>query len=130
MPFYQGGGAIPSGLISLWRGTIATIPAGWVLCNGLNGTPDLRNVFIVGANADNAGVSNTEVTGSPTKSGGEYLRTANFYVSTGSPTGDVSLTAVGASYASSTTHYHDVTGATDEFEILPPYYALAYIMKL
>jgi hypothetical protein len=61
---------IPSGLISMWSGTIATIPSGWLLCNGSSGTPDLRNRFIIGANADDAGVAKTNITGSPTQTGG------------------------------------------------------------
>ena len=40
---------IPSGAIIMWYGSIATIPAGWVICNGTNGTPDLRNKFVIGA---------------------------------------------------------------------------------
>jgi hypothetical protein len=40
---------IPSGGILLWSGSIGSIPAGYVLCNGNNGTPDLRDRFIVGA---------------------------------------------------------------------------------
>lgn len=40
---------IPTGVITLWSGSVATIPSGWALCNGSNGTPDLRNRFVVGA---------------------------------------------------------------------------------
>jgi microcystin-dependent protein len=40
---------IPSGIILLWSGSIASIPSGWVLCNGANSTPDLRDRFVVGA---------------------------------------------------------------------------------
>lgn len=40
---------IPSGLISLWFGSIASIPTGWALCDGSSGTPDLRDRFVVGA---------------------------------------------------------------------------------
>jgi hypothetical protein len=40
---------LPSGLIALWSGSPASIPAGWVLCDGNNGTPDLRDRFVVGA---------------------------------------------------------------------------------
>jgi microcystin-dependent protein len=39
----------PSGGIIMWSGSIATIPSGWVLCNGDNSTPDLRDRFVVGA---------------------------------------------------------------------------------
>jgi hypothetical protein len=45
--------AIPTGIIIFWSGTIATIPAGWALCNGGNGTPDLRSKFVKGAAAGN-----------------------------------------------------------------------------
>lgn len=41
--------SIPVGLITLWSGSIASIPSGWALCNGSGGTPDLRDRFIVGA---------------------------------------------------------------------------------
>lgn len=40
---------VPSGAIIMWSGAIVNIPTGWYLCNGSNGTPDLRNKFIVGA---------------------------------------------------------------------------------
>jgi microcystin-dependent protein len=44
-----GGGVIPSGGIIMWSGAVSAIPSGWVLCNGSNSTPDLRNRFVVGA---------------------------------------------------------------------------------
>lgn len=37
---------VHSGFILLWSGSVATIPTGWSLCNGLNGTPDLRTRFV------------------------------------------------------------------------------------
>ena len=40
----------PIGLISMWAGAIDTIPEGWKLCNGSNGTPNLTGRFIVGHN--------------------------------------------------------------------------------
>lgn len=43
------GGIIPRGGIIMWSGSIVSIPTGWALCNGSNGTPDLRDRFIVGA---------------------------------------------------------------------------------
>ena len=41
--------AITAGIITMWSGAIGAIPAGWFLCDGTNGTPDLRDRFIVGA---------------------------------------------------------------------------------
>jgi microcystin-dependent protein len=46
---FSGGGIIPIGGIIMWSGTIGNIPNRWQLCNGTNGTPDLRDRFIVGA---------------------------------------------------------------------------------
>lgn len=40
---------IPSGVIALWSGSTGSIPSGWVICDGTNSTPDLRDRFIVGA---------------------------------------------------------------------------------
>jgi hypothetical protein len=45
---------IPAGGIFLWSGSIGSIPAGYVLCNGSNGTPDLRDRFVVGAGSSYA----------------------------------------------------------------------------
>jgi hypothetical protein len=58
-----GAAAIPSGLISLWHGLLSAIPSGWALCDGQNGTPDLRDRFVKGAAAgQNPGTTG----GSPT----------------------------------------------------------------
>jgi microcystin-dependent protein len=39
----------PTGGIIFWSGSIGSIPLGWLLCDGTNGTPDLRDRFVVGA---------------------------------------------------------------------------------
>ena len=57
---------IPIGGIIMWSGAIASIPTGWALCNGSNGTPDLRNKFIVGAHSDLSGTAKSSVEGSST----------------------------------------------------------------
>ena len=62
------GRLIPSGLIAMWKGSVATIPAGWALCDGSNGTPDLRDKFVVGADADVAGVAESTVAGAAAQS--------------------------------------------------------------
>lgn len=43
---------VPSGVIVMWSGVVADVPAGWLLCDGTNGTPDLRGRFIVGAGGE------------------------------------------------------------------------------
>jgi hypothetical protein len=42
-------GAVPVGGIITWSGSVATIPASWTLCNGLNNTLNLMDRFVVGA---------------------------------------------------------------------------------
>jgi hypothetical protein len=46
---FQAGNGVPSGGIIMWSGYPSEIPPGWAICDGANGTPDLRNRFIVGA---------------------------------------------------------------------------------
>ena len=142
-----GNGTIPVGGIIMWSGTIASIPTGWALCNGSNGTPDLRNTFVIGAHSDSSGAKTT-VTGSATQTGGDkdavlIAHKHDIEVLTdaagGSPQGTVdqnptanrvvasspnsiSLTGIDAAGSASTTQ----TGTNAN---LPPYFALAYIMR-
>ena len=64
------GSVFVAGMIIMWSGTIATIPTGFVLCNGSNSTPDLRDKFIIGATADSGGAAKTNITGTPSQTGG------------------------------------------------------------
>lgn len=43
--------AIPVGVIVMWSGTLGTIPSGWALCDGTQGTPNLEGRFILGSGA-------------------------------------------------------------------------------
>jgi len=64
------GSVFVAGMIIMWSGTIATIPTGWLLCNGSSSTPDLRDKFIIGATADSGGAAKTNITGTPSQTGG------------------------------------------------------------
>ena len=44
-------------MIATWSGAVAAIPTGWLLCDGTNGTPDLRNKFIYGGYTGFVGVA-------------------------------------------------------------------------
>jgi len=46
---FVGSGMLPVGGIVIWSGSVGSIPSGWYLCDGTNGTPDLRNDFVIGA---------------------------------------------------------------------------------
>ena len=148
---------VPAGVIVMWSGTVATIPSGWLLCNGSNGTPDLRNRFIIGAHSDDAGVAKTTITGSATQTGGSkdaivvshthtatvtdpgHTHTASVWRQNGTASrytrfgtqsdDDVSGTAVTNSNTTGITVSNSTTGSSGTDANLVPYYALAYIMK-
>jgi microcystin-dependent protein len=156
----QWGTLFVTGMIMMWSGTIATIPSGWVLCDGNNSTPDLRNRFIIGANADDAGVAKTNVTGSATQTGGTkdaivvshthtatvtdpgHTHTSTLNVWRGSNSGNTgaawgggdrqdATNVVGTSNSrvTSITVANSTEGSSGTNQNLPPYYALAFIMK-
>jgi microcystin-dependent protein len=118
------GTGIPTGGIILWSGNV--VPAGWALCDGGGGTPDLRDRFIVGAGASYA-LGDT---------GGEAFHTLTIAEMPSHTHGGTAAVhpgpnaadGVGASKA-----WNQPTAATgggQPHENRPPYYALAYIMKL
>ena len=163
---------IPTGVITMWYGSIASIPSGWYLCDGTNSTPDLRDRFIVGAGST-YGVSATggsanatlvshnhsassSFTGSalgththaandsghthtlpgsvanggygPANPGANFSLFQTVTTNTGyaivSITGASAGTPAGSVSTSISTEGSSATNAN-----LPPYYALAYIMK-
>ena len=64
---------IPAGAIVMWSGSIGSIPSGYYLCDGQNGTPDLRNRFVVGAGNSYAVGNTGGFTSAVTSSGGTNL---------------------------------------------------------
>jgi len=116
---------MPPGVILQWPGSLGSIPTGWHLCDGTNGTPDLRDLFVVGAGGDyEVGATGGEATHaltvdempSHTHSGSAVVYSVGGASLNGS--GGYTPTGIGS------------TGGGDAHENRPPYYALAYIMKL
>ena len=144
--------AFVSGMIMMWSGTIATIPSGWLLCDGTSGTPDLRDKFVIGARADDGGAAKTNVTGSYTQTGGSkdaivvshtHTVTDPGHTHTYNKINATSGSNVGWDTFNNPVNYND-TGTTNSATTgisiasagssgtnanLPPYYALAFIMK-
>jgi hypothetical protein len=146
---------VPSGAIMMWSGSIATIPSGWLLCNGSSGTPDLRDRFIVGAgstyavaatggSANAVVVSHTHTADTASLTGtitgvsfqfnqagsasGVFTKQTGFDID-GGPFNFISRPAGQASLDASHTHTINTAGVSGTNANLPPYYALAYIMK-
>jgi hypothetical protein len=142
---------VPSGGIIMWSGSIASIPAGWFLCDGTNSTPDLRDRFVVGAGTtyipgatggskDSIVVSHTH-TATSVVTDPQHSHGAPVYQSGGGPlaeafegrlggfTAENTATTNSASTGVTVATTVDAAGASGTNANLPPYYALAYIMK-
>lgn len=127
-------GSIPSGVIVMWSGT--DIPDGWAICDGTNGTPDLRGRFVLGA-SDAYTMGSTGGTESVTLDaknlpGHRHTINATNGQGTGSieyvmyATGSSKKITSGMSFEYGESQY----GTARAHENMPPYYVLAYIMKL
>jgi len=156
---FVGKGVIPVGGIIMWSGTIAELNtnsalSNWRLCDGSNGTPDLRNRFIVGAHSGDGDGS--------TPTSGPGFSTTGVLNANYTPGNRGGSTSVGLTIAEMPAHTHSrgviypgggfdteqeqsggpdgnrtkfnqETGARGEnhhHENRPPYYALAFIMRV
>lgn len=123
-------GGVPTGCILMWSGTIATIPSGYVLCNGSNSTPDLRNLFIVGADADDSGVAKSTVTGSALQSSSTGVMPAHTHTVDRNISGAAFGNAAIASSNTATIGATTTSGSTGtNTKVISVFYALALIMK-
>lgn len=173
---------MPAGGIIMWSGSESNIPSGWALCNGQNGTPDLRDRFVIGAGSthragttggnasvqlseDNLPAHSHAFSNGQAASAGSHSHGNTFHIESdgehahsytapatgtgGSGWGD-QTSSRGATTGSAGSHTHSLTGSISyggshthtvtgtigstgsgaAFSILPPYYALCFIMKL
>lgn len=163
---------IPTGVIVMWSGSTSSVPTGWALCNGQNGTPDLRDRFIVGAGnsysvGSKGGADSVTLTTSQMPSHAHSLNVNSFNVKINFDSGverasdkgtnisgthnTIAEAGSGSQYGirigstasydngyavSDLTHASTIdasisnSGSDQSHENRPPYYALAFIMKL
>jgi microcystin-dependent protein len=121
-------GTIPRGGILLW--TQASVPNGWAVCDGTQGTPDLRGLFVMGADADHAAGSTgglARVTLTPDEM---PSHTHEYVYPSGMDTGKkLEDNHKGHLWKNPTNATTSVTGGGGAHENRPPYYALYYIMR-
>jgi hypothetical protein len=137
---------IPSGVICMFEGTIADIPAGWALFE------EMADKFVIGASVDHSGQAKTTYTGSPTKTGGSYnANTDPYTISTSnlpnfSLSGGISGPSGGGSYVidgyaagapNADNYTPSNTGSIGgnqpislSYSNEPTYYAVAFIIKI
>jgi hypothetical protein len=142
------GALVPIGGIIMWSGSVATIPSSWRLCNGTNGTPNLQDKFVIGAgsgyavgasagSADATLVSHSHTAiSSVSDPGHAHSYTSSRlagavndspqddYIRQQAETTGSSLTGITVGTTIST------EGSPATNANLPPYYALAFIMRI
>ena len=143
-------GGVPINTITIWSGSVEDIPAGWVLCDGQDGRPDLRGRFVLGAGGaytPGAAGGSEEVTLTVDQlakhSHGQYVpASATGSTSTGytnlvnpaSTSNPVSGRPYKDGLFGSSTSANQVNtkmqGNNEPHENMPPYYALCYIIKV
>lgn len=144
------GSNVPPGGVIIWTGEASAVPEGWALCDGTNGTPDLRGRFVLGESESHAAgtTGGTETVRLSTAqlakhSHGQYVpvsatgSTTSGYVNLVNPA-STNNPVSGRPYEDGlfggTTNANQVNtktqGDSEPHENMPPYYVLAYIMKL
>ena len=140
----------------IWSGATNQIPTGWILCDGSNGSPDLRDRFVVGAgsgaiysvgdtggSADATLVSHSHTTNSTSKTlTGAITKISEGFNAAGTASGVFTKTydgynsitesssnspVGGFTFDGTHTHDTDTQGSAATNANLPPYYALCYI---
>lgn len=110
------------GMVFLWYGLLSDIPAGWQLCDGSNGTPNLRNRFIIGARA--SGFPEPHTTAGEVE---HYHPFATGYHPHAIIFGSGLYGVAGIKMITTS---NIITGNTELKNNLPPYKALCYIKKV
>lgn len=138
---------VPSGAIMMWSGSIASIPSGWGLCDGSSGRPDLRGKFIVGYNASDGDYNSVGNQGGEKRHTLTVAEMPSHSHSVNDPghlhsfpgvlpdgrggDGGKAAEPVGRNTNTAFTGISiNANGGGGDHENRPPYYTLAYIIKL
>ena len=133
MPYFGDGSnltsvpGVPVGGIIMWSGATNNIPTGWALCDGNNGTPNLQDKFIVGAGSSYA-VDATGGSADATLVSHTHNLLYN-HGSFGGSSGAVTPRSGNSPVTPGISGRVSTEGSSATNANLPPYYALAYIMK-
>jgi hypothetical protein len=116
----SGSAGVPAGAIVMWSGLVNDVPNGWSICDGTNGTPDLRKKFVRGASGEMGA------------EGGVECHCHSYCGCTGCTSGSCSLVMVngGCSFpVAGYSHIHSIYVCSGNSSNIPPYYELIFIRK-
>lgn len=124
---------MPIGAVIAYAGDIDSIPPGWHICDGTEGTPDLRGRFVLGQSSRyRYGTSGGEATHKLTTNEMPSHKHTIY-----SLTGDGSYHSMPTSDGRSNTTKNTLgsntcsnTGGNQPHNNMPPYYVLYYIMRI
>lgn len=129
------GSNVPTGGIIIWSGASNAVPDGWALCDGTNGTPDLRGRFVLGESesheiGDTGGSEEVTLTVAqmPSHAHAMYQYSANS--SSGFAASAVELHYNSYNWNNLVAPLTQSQGSSKPHPNMPPYYVLCYIMKL
>jgi hypothetical protein len=126
---FTGEGVLVTGMIVMWSGKSADIPAGWALCDGKDGkTPDLRDRFILGSADSFASATDEKRTGGASSHTHTMREAGEHRHEVARGGGSMALNPNDGNTLMQIAGNH--AHAIDATSTLPPYYKMAFIMKL
>ena len=139
------GGGVPIGSVMMWKGSYETIPDGFQLADGTNGTPDLRGYFLMGIGADETDDNLLETGGNTTHvhtmgtvstasahTHAVYLNNSSGFVNAASGVMSAAWTSHNHSWSAVTNSAggHTHTGSYSSAECLPNYTKYYWIARI
>lgn len=126
------GSNVPTGGIIIWSGASNAVPDGWALCDGTNNTPDLRGRFVLGESVthsagETGGIEEVTLTIAQMPS---HVHNPLVHKNSAIGSNNTLLTSNGSGTFDVIEGTIQSNGSSQPHPNMPPYYVLAYIMKL